>query len=351
MIDNTDFFEMADNFTATAHVVSIPVFEAKLKSPPEITVAIPTYRRAEYLKETVESAINQSGDLNYDIIVVDNNPERNDETEKIMSAYRHNPIVSYYKNAENIQMTGNWNRLYVLAKGKYVVMLHDDDLLYPNYLSSIYPIVEKSEYDMYFPQFVKYDMQTEKSLPVQSGTELKCAGVKTADFMYDYITGAPIGMCVKRELFIETGGFSPRYYPSFDYDYTAKVSNRYKVCKIVGYPVSIYRIADNSSRRTEILLACVKCDIAIKKGIIANKNILVKKMWNSHIKVYSFHYLERMKRSLHNDRFDAREELSKMGITYNILDMLVYKSINYQHTFAGIMKSVKNKLANLRQEC
>ena len=39
---------------------------------------------------------------------------------------------------KNIGMIGNWNRLYTLARGEWVVMLHDDDLLYNDYLSILF---------------------------------------------------------------------------------------------------------------------------------------------------------------------------------------------------------------------
>ena len=79
----TDLFEYVDNFAKTAHITSIPIFEAQLDYTPEITIAIPTYKRTELLKEAIDSAINQTDYANYDILVVDNNPERGCETENL----------------------------------------------------------------------------------------------------------------------------------------------------------------------------------------------------------------------------------------------------------------------------
>jgi glycosyltransferase involved in cell wall biosynthesis len=343
MIDSVNFsFELVDNFTTTDHIVSIPIFESKLEFSPEITIAIPTYKRAKYLKEAIDSAINQTGYSNYDIIVVDNNPNRNDETEKIMSLYKQNRRISYYKNAENIQMAGNWNRLYTLAKGKYVTMLHDDDLLYPNYLSSIIPIIERAEYDVYSPQSIAYNMLNNESFPVQIKANLKCVRVKPMNFLRGNIIG-PSGMCMKRDFFIKTGGFSSQYDCASDFDYNVKISKHYKVCRIIGYPFFIYRIMENASCKTEIMLAGVKEDIAIKRGIIANKNIFIKTVWNCHFKVYPYINLDVAKLLFHNDNFDAKDELYKMGITYNMFDFLIYKSINYRYIFSHILKAIKKK--------
>jgi len=152
MIDqHTDFFEYVDNFAKTAHIPSIPIFESNLDYIPDITIAIPTYKRADLLKEAIDSAINQIDYTNYDIIVVDNNPERGCETEKLMMTYSNNPMISYYKNADNLGMVGNWNRLFTLAKGKYVVMLHDDDLLLPTFLSECVKLAKRLNADLIRP--------------------------------------------------------------------------------------------------------------------------------------------------------------------------------------------------------
>ena len=113
---------------------SICIIRPKIENP-IYTIAIPTYKRTNLLKEAIESALDQSYTGAYDIIVVDNNPDRDDETELMMKGYSDNFRIGYYKNSVNLGMTGNWNRLYELARGKYVVMLHDDDLLYDYYLS------------------------------------------------------------------------------------------------------------------------------------------------------------------------------------------------------------------------
>lgn len=82
---------------------------------------------------------------------MDNNPERGCETEKLMMSYSNNPMISYYKNADNLGMVGNWNRLFTLAKGKYVVMLHDDDLLLPTFLSECVKLAKRLNADLIRP--------------------------------------------------------------------------------------------------------------------------------------------------------------------------------------------------------
>ena len=96
---------------------------------PLVSIVIPTYKRVSTLRETLDSAIRQTGNHNYEILVVDNNPERGDETELLMAEYVSVKNLLYFKNTANIGMAGNWSRCSELAHGEWVVLIHDDDLL------------------------------------------------------------------------------------------------------------------------------------------------------------------------------------------------------------------------------
>ena len=66
MDKHTDFFKYIDNFAKIAHVVSVPVKNPEMESP-LVTIAIPTYKRADLLKEAIDSALNQDYDETYEV--------------------------------------------------------------------------------------------------------------------------------------------------------------------------------------------------------------------------------------------------------------------------------------------
>ena len=129
-----DFFKIEDHFKETDNIPSIPVFENHLTEVPRFTIAIPTYKRNKYLREALESAINQITNEPYEIIVVDNNPERDDDTELLMTRYKDVKGLSYYKNSENLGMFGNINRCFTINPSQYIILLHDDDVISKNFL-------------------------------------------------------------------------------------------------------------------------------------------------------------------------------------------------------------------------
>ncbi|MCM1144048.1 MAG: glycosyltransferase family 2 protein [Blautia sp.] len=142
-----EWFEKKDYFERYQSVAVRRVMggHSKTNETPLVTVAIPAYKRTDLLKEAMESVLRQKGFSDYELIVVDNYAEDNPEMDALMSAYTEKyPHIVYYKNEQNIGMGGNWNRCIELAKGDWVVLLHDDDMLCENYLKTAYPIAVKT---------------------------------------------------------------------------------------------------------------------------------------------------------------------------------------------------------------
>jgi glycosyltransferase involved in cell wall biosynthesis len=329
MIDkNTNFFKYIDNFEKVAHIPSIPIFEAKLDRTPEITIAIPTYKRANLLKEAIDSAINQIDYTNYDILVVDNNPERECETEKLMISY-HNPRISYYKNTQNIGMVGNWNRLFSLAKGKYVVMLHDDDMLeldYLKFLNQIFNRLNKEVDVIYFQQTRISENFNKKGRQIFS--YLNALDIKPYDFLLGCITQF-MGACFKRLSVLKLGGFSEEYYPSSDYEFNMRLSKHGFCVSTFGYPLVLYRILDNESKNTKTILDFIKKDKKIRDDILNLYPKLFNIFHNSYSKVYAYNYLKSSSRLFNNKDSQLLAEINKLYVSVSFWDKMAYKFIYY----------------------
>lgn len=106
---------------------------------PKVTVAIPTYNRAHYLKEAIESVLNQTY-TDYELLVVDN--ASTDNTEEVVKSF-NDKRIKYIKNETNIGMVNNWNKCIDLAQGEYLIIFHDDDIMKPELLEKEVEILEK----------------------------------------------------------------------------------------------------------------------------------------------------------------------------------------------------------------
>jgi glycosyltransferase involved in cell wall biosynthesis len=95
-------------------------------SLPLVTIAIPTYNRADnYLRQALTSALTQTYP-NIEIIVSDNCST--DHTKTLMTGFSDSRI-KYFRHAKNIGANNNFNFSLQQAKGTYFLLLHDDDLI------------------------------------------------------------------------------------------------------------------------------------------------------------------------------------------------------------------------------
>lgn len=102
---------------------------------PKITIVIPTYNKKHYLKETIESCLQQDYP-NLEVIVGDDCST--DGTHIMMKEYQHNKKIKYIKNKKNLG--AGINSTYLLfnhVDSKYAMILnHDDYLIKKDYIST-----------------------------------------------------------------------------------------------------------------------------------------------------------------------------------------------------------------------
>src|SRR4051794_24029792 len=105
----------------------------------KVTIGIPTYNRAAFLREAIESALAQSY-RDFRLVISDN--ASTDDTCDVASSFV-DPRIRYIRAEQNVGMIGNFNRLVELADTEFLMLLPDDDQLYPDYLSSVVELLER----------------------------------------------------------------------------------------------------------------------------------------------------------------------------------------------------------------
>ena len=102
---------------------------------PLVTIAIPAYK-ADFLREAISSALNQSYS-NIELIVVDDcSPENIEDIVKQFNDSR----IRYYRNNTNIGAQDpsiNWNKCLEYAKGVFFALLCDDDTYEPTFIEEM----------------------------------------------------------------------------------------------------------------------------------------------------------------------------------------------------------------------
>lgn len=115
-----------------------------MANKPLLSICIPSYKREKYLKECLESIINQSGFNENDIEVVISDNASPDNTMQLVQEYqkRYKNIV-YHRNEKNIGANSNILKIPEYANGEYIWLLSDDDMMSYIALETILPILKK----------------------------------------------------------------------------------------------------------------------------------------------------------------------------------------------------------------
>lgn len=109
-----------------------------LMKNPAVTVVLPAYRRPDYLKESLASALNQTF-ADFEIILSDDGGST--EIAQVASSFG-DPRVRYRANSRNLGIAMNHYAAFQEARGRYLACLHDDDLWEPTFLAELVPPLE-----------------------------------------------------------------------------------------------------------------------------------------------------------------------------------------------------------------
>src|SRR5687767_1145419 len=102
----------------------------QIRPAPKVSVCIPTFNTARYLREALDSVLDQSFP-DYELVVYDDGST--DDTPVVMESYPASH-VRYVRSEKNLGQAGAWNRCVELARGDYVALLHADDRYLPGFL-------------------------------------------------------------------------------------------------------------------------------------------------------------------------------------------------------------------------
>jgi glycosyltransferase involved in cell wall biosynthesis len=100
------------------------------------SVMIPTYNGTKYLEQTLKSVLVQyPGADEMQIEVVDDCSTKDDPETLVKEIGQGR--VSFFRQPQNVGFLSNWNACIRRARGKWVHILHQDDLVMPGFYSSL----------------------------------------------------------------------------------------------------------------------------------------------------------------------------------------------------------------------
>lgn len=93
----------------------------------KISVLLATYNDEKYIKEAIDSVLNQTY-RDFELIIIDDGSS--DSTADIISGYNDQRII-FIKNERNMGLPYSLNRGMEIAKGEYIARMDGDDICFP----------------------------------------------------------------------------------------------------------------------------------------------------------------------------------------------------------------------------
>lgn len=138
-----------------------------------LTIAVPTWKRAEYLRITLgqlRREIESVAPGRIEVIVSDNcSPDHTGEV--VTEAIQQGLAVRYVRNTENIGWGRNFFQCFNLAQARYVLVLGDDDVLLDGTLDRIMHYIGREDFGVVCVRPFGYDHDFRAEAPGTAGTD------------------------------------------------------------------------------------------------------------------------------------------------------------------------------------
>lgn len=242
---------------------------------PKVSVIIPTYNRAEFLRSAIRSVLNQTFQ-DFEIIVVDDASK--DKTQEVVSSFSDRRI-EYIRHEINKGGSAARNTGIRMSEAEYIAFLDDDDEWLPEKLHMQVELMESSPpmVGCIYTGFSFVDRNNERVLAQRIPSK---RGYLFNELANGNCIGTSSTPLLRKECFEKVGLFDERLSSNQDYDMWIQISKEYQF-ECIEKVLVTYRVHENK--------------VSNNQGAIMNGlEIMLQKhdeLFKSNRKVHSNYYL------------------------------------------------------------
>ncbi|MCQ2499199.1 MAG: glycosyltransferase [Lachnospiraceae bacterium] len=195
-----------------------------------ISIIIPTYNRGQLISQAIESIYSQYGindSFKISEIVISDDCSTDNTKSVVESIHKDYPDVIYCKTPCNLGPAGARNEGFKYTSGEWIALLDSDDIWYKNKLQRVTALAKSHpEYQMIYHKMkiVKYDGET-TYVPHDIEDRTYLSERIYYPLLIKNFIGAP-SMFIKREAWIECGGFDTSFRHLEDWDFALRISKK-----------------------------------------------------------------------------------------------------------------------------
>ena len=208
----------------------------KEENIPLVSVVVPCYNHEKYVKETIESIVNQTY-KNIELIVIDDGSK--DNSVKVIQELA-DKYGFIFIHRENKGLCATLNEGIMLSKGKYLCTCASDDIYILNKIEKQVAFMEQnSDYAMSYGKIIEFDENTEIKIEIKN---------PRSGFIFDSLLFGnfipAVSQITRKEIFEDIGVFDENLYIE-DWDMWLRIAEKYKIGFIDEY-LAYYRIHETN---------------------------------------------------------------------------------------------------------
>ncbi|MBN2272716.1 MAG: glycosyltransferase family 2 protein [Bacteroidales bacterium] len=206
------------------------------------TIALPVYKRTDYIRKALDSAVNQT--VKCRILLIDNNSPH-DDFKTIVESY-NNPLMKYVKTSETVPQDENFNNCIRYCETPWLTILHDDDILHCQYVEMAQKVLAKWG-DKIGGFAIRCNVSDQEWDGISQVKELTddIRVVKESYFYFSQLSPF-VGVTIKKDIALDLNGFNASLHPIADFDFWYRISTKAPMLYVMQ-ELAYYRISPNQS--------------------------------------------------------------------------------------------------------
>lgn len=213
---------------------------------PLITIIVSVYNGERYLEECIESVLNQDYQQ-IELIAVDDGSS--DFSGRILDKYAQKDKRMIVVHKENSGVSLSRNYALDMAKGDYVALLDQDDILSPHYISYFYSLIKNNNAEIAITPRPNIFFKTRPIVDKGSDDIKICAGYSMAqEMLYHKIVIAPWNKLISKKLIEEKHiRFNKDYFNGEGFAFSIECFLNAKRVAVGDKKVYYYRVGNPDS--------------------------------------------------------------------------------------------------------
>jgi glycosyltransferase involved in cell wall biosynthesis len=222
---------------------------------PLVSIVLPTYNGSEYIRQSIDSCLNQTY-RNIELIIVDDCST--DETPDIIKSYKDERI-KYIRHERNKRLPTALNTGFANSKGEFLTWTSDDNYYAPEAIEKMKKVLMNNKCDFVYCDFYRFENEN-----LQNRRIKKLPDILSLDKNND------VGACFlySKKVRDAVGNYDPTTELAEDYDYWIRVSKNFHMYHLneILYGYREHHTSLSLSRTVEVQIASIL--VRIKNKIV-----------------------------------------------------------------------------------